>query len=176
MNRSCSSSPAADTSTSICGADTLYRERLTAFCLRYVGDRELARDIVQDVFLRALKSDTVPDSFRAWIYRICRNRCLDVRRAQGRRQDDQTLPAPSQIDARLTGRLTRLVRDEQQGRLKQLLSELPEDQHEALQLRYVEGLSRAEIAAVLDKPENIVKPRLFHGLEKLRSHDSLLDG
>ena len=44
-----------------------------------------------------------------------------------------------------------------------------------LRLRYAEGLSRAEIAYVLEVPESVVKSRLFEGLKKLREHTSLLD-
>ena len=155
--------------------DSMYRERLVGFCLGYVNDRDVARDVVQDVFLKVLKSDTVPDNFRAWIYRICRNRCLDIHRASGRRRDDQTLPDHSLLNAELTGRLTHLVRKEQWDYLKQLVEDLPDDQRESLLLRYVEGLSRAEIGEVLDLPEKTVKSKLFHGLEKLRSHDSLVE-
>ena len=43
-----------------------------------------------------------------------------------------------------------------------------------LRLRYAEGLSRAEIACVLEVPESVVKSRLFEGLKKLREHTSLL--
>lgn len=153
--------------------DSLYRERLTGFCLGYLGNRDQAEDVVQDVFFRVLKSDTVPDNFRAWIYKICRNRSLDVQRAAARRRDDQSLPAASYVDAGLTGALTNLVQQEQKDHLKVLIAGLPETQREALILRYGEGLSRGEIAEVLEIPVEKVKSQLFHGLEKLRDHDSL---
>lgn len=156
--------------------DRMYRERLIGFCLGYLGDRDRAEDVVQDVFVRVLRSDAVPGSFRAWIYRICRNRCLDVNRNLARRRDDRPLPAPSLLRAQTTGHLTRLVRGERHERLRELMRELPAEQHEVLLLRYGEGLSRLEIAEVLGIPEKLVKSRLFHGLEKLRLHDSLADG
>jgi RNA polymerase sigma factor (sigma-70 family) len=55
------------------------------------------------------------------------------------------------------------------------LAELPESQREVLHLRYAEDLSRADIAEVLDIPEPVVKSRLYEGMVKLRTHDSLLD-
>ena len=155
--------------------DDLYRRKLISFALGYVYDQALAEDIVQDVFYRVLKSETVPDNFRAWVYRICRNRCLDARRSGSRRRDDQEMPAASRIDADLTGPLTHLVREQQRAQLHRVVSTLPEPQREALLLRYGEGLSRAEIADVLDVSENLVKSRIFHGLEKLRGHASLVD-
>jgi RNA polymerase sigma-70 factor (ECF subfamily) len=153
----------------------LYHPPLMRFCFRYLGSEEEAEDVVQEVFLRVLKNNALPENFRAWIYKIARNRCLDVIRLQGRRRDDQALPTASRLDAELTGCLTRLVRREQRAHLRRTLAELPETQREVLHLRYAEDLSRAEIAEVLDLPEPIVKSRLYEGMVKLRAHDSLLD-
>lgn len=155
--------------------DQLYRPRLIRFCAGYLGNREEAEDVVQDVFYRVLRSSAVPDNFRAWVYQICRNRCLDQLRSMNRRLDDQSLRTSSHLAAHLTGNLTRLVRREQRALLWQRLVALPSDQREVLLLRYTEGLSRAEIAEVLGIPEKLVKHRIYNGLEKLRRHDSLAD-
>lgn len=153
----------------------IYRLPLLRFCLGYLGRPEEAEDVVQEVFLRVLKHDTQPDNFRAWIYKIARNRCLDVLRARGRRRDDQAMPAASLLDADLTGDLTRMVRREQRAHLRRALTELPESQREVLRLRYTENLSRTEIAEVLDLPEALVKSRIYEGLVKLRGRNSLVD-
>ena len=154
----------------------LYRDKLIGFCHGYVGARDEAEDIVQEVFCRVLESTTVPENFRAWIYKICRNRCLDIVRSRGRRRDDGTLPTGSHLGAALTGQLTGLVRGERWERLREVVEALPADQREVLHLRYAEGLSRAEIGEVLELEEKLVKSRLFHAMEKLRLHDSLADG
>ncbi len=153
----------------------LYQPPLMRFSFRYLGSQDEAKDIVQEVFLRVLKNNALPVNFRAWIYKIARNRCLDVIRARGRRRDDQDLPTASRLDADLTGCLTRLVRREQRAHLKLALAELPENQREVLHLRYAEDLSRTEIAEVLDLPEPLVKSRLYEGMVRLRTHESLLD-
>jgi RNA polymerase sigma-70 factor (ECF subfamily) len=153
----------------------LYHPPLMRFCYRYLESQDEAEDVVQDVFLRVLKNDALPENFRAWIYKIARNRCLDVIRKRNRRPDAQALPPASRVDADLTGCLTRLVRREQRAHLRRTLAELPENQREVLHLRYAEGLSRAEIADVLDLSESLVKSRLYEGMVKLRAHDSLLD-
>lgn len=150
----------------------LYHPPLMRFCFRYLDSRDEAEDVVQEVFLRVLGSDAVPDNFRAWIYKIARNRCLDVIRSRGRRVDDQDMPEASRINADLTGCLTRLVRREQQAHLRRALAELPENYREVLHLRYVEDLSRVDIAQVLDLDEKVVKSRLYEGMVKLRAHDS----
>ncbi len=153
----------------------LYHPALMRFCFRYLGSEDEAEDVVQEVFLRVLKNDARPENFRAWIYKIARNRCLDVIRMRGRRRDHQALPTASRLDADLTGCLTRLVRREQRAHLRRALAELPESQREVLHLRYAEDLSRADIAEVLEIPEPVVKSRLYEGMVKLRTHDSLLD-
>ncbi len=153
----------------------LYHPPLMRFCFRYLESKDEAEDVVQEVFLRVLKNNALPGNFRAWIYKITRNRCLDVIRARGRRRDDLALPTASRIDAHLTGCLTKMVRREQHAHLRRVLAELPEDQREVLHLRYAEDLSRAEIALVLDLPEPIIKSRLYEGMVKLRAHDSLVD-
>ena len=89
-----------------------------------------------------------------------------------RRREAQELPAASFLEAALTGQLTGLVRDEQRQRLRELLAGLSEEHREVLRLRYVEELSRAEIAGILELPESVVKSRLFEGLKKLRLHTS----
>jgi len=153
--------------------DELYRENLVRFCASYLGSRDDAEDVVQEVFVKVLETDVVPDNFRAWIYRICRNRCLDFLRVHGRRRHNQQHASQLQLDAELTGNLTHLVRKEQRSQLRRLLIDLPANQREVLHLRYAEGLTRAEIAHVLDLPEPLVKSRLYDGIQRLRRHASL---
>ncbi len=150
-----------------------YRASLLRFCWGYLGNRDEAEDAVQDVFCKVLAGTTIPDNFRAWIYRIARNRCLDLLRGRGRKRDDQMLPTEPGLALELTGDLTRMVRQEQRAQLLQLLGALPLDQSEVLRLRYTEGLSRNEIASVLEIPVKLVKSRLFQGLQKLREHKSV---
>jgi RNA polymerase sigma-70 factor, ECF subfamily len=152
----------------------MYRRKLVRFCRGYLGDLLEAEDAVQDVFYRVLTSSTHPDSFRAWIYQIARNRCLDLLRARGRKREEGKLLDDANLQPDLTGNLTRLVRLELRSHLHHLMAGLTSGQREVLRLRYVEGLSRGEIAQVLDIAEPLVKSRLFEGLEKLRDHSSIM--
>ena len=156
--------------------DDLYRDALFRFCWGYLGRNEEAEDAVQDICFKVLAADNVPDNFRPWIYKIARNHCLNLLRGRARRKDRQQLPSASRVHAALTGHLTRLVNEEVRSRLTELVNALSESNREVLRLRYVEDLSRAEIAEVLDLPESVVKSRLFEGLKKLREHTSLLEG
>jgi RNA polymerase sigma-70 factor, ECF subfamily len=156
--------------------NSLYRNRLIRFSSEYLHSRQEAEDIVQDVFLRVLASDAVPDNFRAWVYRITRNLCLDHLRVRVHHGVGEELTPDAELPAALTGNLTRLVRQEQRENVIQALRSLPLQQQEPIRLRYEEDLSRAEIAQVLDLPESVVKSRIFEGLEVLRQRAARPNG
>ncbi|MGH2987542.1 MAG: RNA polymerase subunit sigma-70 [Solirubrobacterales bacterium] len=94
-------------------ADLLERHRreLQVHCYRMLGSFEDSEDLVQETFLRAWRkrasfSDRGPASFRAWLYRIATNACLDVLRGRPRRilppqaaaAGDPTAPVPPPAD------------------------------------------------------------------------------
>ena len=149
--------------------DDLYREPIYRFCCAYLEDVEEAEDAVQEVFCRVLQAKQVPDNFRAWLYQITRNYCLDVKRKWIRRGPQGVLPSESRLGEALTGHLARLLKQEEQARMMQVLATLPESEREILSLRYSAGMSRDQIAELLELTTSVVKSRLFEGLKKLRS-------
>ena len=155
--------------------NTLYRQAMIRFCLSYLSSVDEAEDATQEVFCKVLKAGQVPDNPRAWLYKIARNHCLSILRGRRHRREARALPRASQLGAASTGDLTRLAKRELRSRISHLVDALPVSQQEVLRLRYTEGLSRAEIAEVLEIPDSLVKSRLFEGLKKLREHPSLLE-
>ncbi len=148
--------------------DELYRDVLVRFCWGYLGQVEEAEDAAQDTCYKVLTAKGIPDGFRPWLYKVARNHCLNLLRNRARHKDDAGHPTASHLDELLTGHLTRLVQKEQRDRVGELVRGLPESQREVLRLRYVEDLTRAEIAVVLEIAESLVKSRLFEGLKRLR--------
>ena len=148
---------------------SLYRDALVRFCWGYLGRLEEAEDAYQEISLKILSAESLPERFRPWMYRVARNHCLNLlRRSRG---EAPGLPrAASQIHESLTGQLTRIVRDEDRARLEALVSALSDTHREVLRLRYVEGLSRGEIAEVLELTESVVKSRVYEGLKQLKLH------
>ena len=156
--------------------DRMYREPLLRFCWGYLGSMEEAEDALQEIWYKVLTAPHVPDIFRPWIYKTARNHCLNTRRHLARRKEGRAMPGASQIAASMTGNLTKLLQDEMEEQLRVEVAALPAAQQEVLRLRYVEGLSRTDIAEVLEIPESLVKSRLFEGVKKLRdSHPNLQD-
>ena len=65
----------------------LYREPVQRFCWGYLGRTDEAEDVWQEVCYRVITTKKIPDSFRAWLYKIARNQCLNALRARANRRD-----------------------------------------------------------------------------------------
>jgi len=149
--------------------ERLYRRPLIRYCRRFLGNVTEAEDAAADVFLKAIAARGAPGSFRAWLYRIARNHCLNLLRAARRRP--RPLPPASSLapPADAPGPSTRLARAEERSRAARLLEGLPAPFREALQLRYGDGLSRADIASRLGISQDLVRYRLYQGVKLLKN-------
>lgn len=148
-----------------------WQPRLIGHAWRLTGDREMAREAVQDGWVEILKGLTgLRDemAFPAWALRIVTRRC---RRLGGRRGRDR---------ARETGlddQMPLAACDGETGpdvlvrqHMRRAIDALPPDQRAALALVYLHELSVAEAALALDAPEGTIKTRLMHARRKLRDH------
>jgi RNA polymerase sigma-70 factor (ECF subfamily) len=143
-------------------------------------------DIVQESLLEAAaRMDeylrTRPLPFYPWLRRIAADRLADAARRHlhaGRRsvQREEPVGLPDESVAELAERLlaptsapsARLRRWERRETVRAALASLPERDREVLVLRYLEDLSTADTAAVLDVAEGAVKMRLVRALQRLR--------
>ncbi len=135
--------------------------------VRYLGDRALAEDLVQDVFTAIWQNASGYDpgraSFATWVFRITRNRATDlIRRRKARvRTVGGDLPfEPGEAD--LTGELSRSFD------LTSALSRLSPAHREVLTLAYFRGLSQSEISRHTGTPLGTVKSRTTAALRALR--------
>lgn len=148
-----------------------YQRRLHYAALRLVGDPDEADDVVQEAFVRAYEhlADYDPAyRFYTWIYRIARNRALNVLR---RRKTWSTVSlsgdeAPALTDGPDASRSTE--RSELATALVTCRETLPADQREVFDLRHADAMSYAEIAAAVDVPEGTVMSRLYRARAKMR--------
>jgi RNA polymerase sigma-70 factor, ECF subfamily len=141
--------------------------------LRIVGDPELAREVLQDTFLRSWDGCDTYDSGRGrvawWLMGIARNRAIDLLRSrphQARLREQERLrssthvsePAgPGGVDAVLGHAVI------------QALQGLSAAQREAIELAYYGGLTQAEIARQLAQPLGTIKSRTREAMERLRA-------
>ena len=127
-----------------------YEGPLIRYATRLTGDSERARDVVQDVFIRLCTEDRGPiqDHVAEWLFTVCRNRALDVRRKETRMRRLDELTAESQASADPAPAAV-LEIHEASGQVLRLLAALPDSQQEAIRLKFEGGLSYQEIAGVL---------------------------
>ena len=158
-----------------------WEKPLYNFIYKYVGNATLAEDLVQDTFIRVLKSIqryTHQGSFSTWLYRIAINLCKDHLKRK-------RLPLVSLHDYYTTGSGERvyvqdriadeesrtdesLRAEEREELVRRLLAGLPEEQRIVILLKEYQELTFREIAEVLDVPEGTVKSRLYHALRAMK--------
>lgn len=134
-------------------------------------------DLVQDVFIRFymnLARIDPPEKFRAYLYRIARNRCYDQFRAGARGEDLSLDEEPVQMWVSFTAADQPPAPDDVthwlllQLEVREAMDRLPKVQRDTLILYAEEGLSYAEIAEVTETSIGTVKSRLFHAKRGLR--------
>ncbi len=145
-----------------------YKSPVYAFCVKMVGDRELARDVMQETFLRVYENrDRLVNlgSFKAWIFTIARNQCLNqLRKARWQVPlDDQQQLVAERADTPIS----RLEKNERVAMVARYLNELSDDYREVIILRDYQNMSYEEIAAVTRSTLSAVKSRLFKARRKL---------
>ena len=120
---------------------------LTLYAARITRDVERARDVVQETFLRLLAEDrdAIEPHLAEWLYTVCRNKALDVRRKESRMTALSDTAA--QIEpARDAAPEESLEREESTARALRYLSRLPDNQQEVIRLKFQHGLSYKQIS------------------------------
>ncbi len=144
-----------------------HQSMVFSLALRMTGDRGLAEEIAQDVFLeldRNLVKIETPEHACYWLRRVTMSRSTDALRRRRVRGTDLWVQIEESHGAQADERTSPLAR-----RLEALLATLPEGQRAALVLRYQEDMLPEEIAAVMDAPLATVKSNLQRGLKLLRA-------
>ena len=144
-----------------------WHSRLARAALRYTGDAELARDLVQECWVGIWKGISKlrdPSRFRSYAFAVLHRRGADyVRVAMRERasasgqnvEDTADQSAPAMQDETIA--------------LQQAFAALPPDQRLAAHLHFVEGLTLREIADVQKIATGTAKSRLFHARRKLKA-------
>ncbi len=147
-----------------------YVNKIYTYIYHRVGQAELAEDLTGQVFMRMLEAVRSgrpwQSSFSGWLYRIAHNLVIDHYRRRGRASFvdiDEAAPVsdgvePFQaVEARMNGE-----------RVQAALSRLTDEQAEVITLRFIEGLSIAEVADLMDKTEGAIKALQYRAVLALR--------
>ena len=134
---------------------------------RLAGDRSLAEEIVQEVFLRIwnepAKFDAARGSLRAYLLAQIHGRSVDLIRSESSRRNREEREA--RLAAENSYDLEREVWDLTLAEnVREALVELPSDERSAIELAYFGGHTYREVAVLLDAPEGTVKSRIRSGL------------
>jgi len=146
-----------------------HHARVYSFCLRMTGDRETAGDMVQETFVRMLKyRETYREqgAFRAWMYRLARNVCVDHFRATGREipEEESVLDRPSPE----APPNERAARRQELRLLERALRRLSVEKRETLLLARFGAMPYTEIAETLGCTVSAVKVRVHRAVRELR--------
>jgi RNA polymerase sigma-70 factor (ECF subfamily) len=148
-----------------------YAPRVKARLMRLGADNSLAEEIAQDVMVTVWRKaglfDRAQASVSTWIFRIARNRRIDVFRRTKRPQldpeEEMILPAGVEAPDAAVEAL------ETEARVRAAMKDLPEEQALLLRLAFYDGLSHREIAEKLDVPLGTVKSRIRLAFGKMKS-------
>lgn len=148
-----------------------YVERIYSYIYHRVGQAELAEDLTGQVFMRMLEAIRSgrgwQTSFSGWLYRIAHNLVIDYYRRRSRASfvDIDETPPIAVVEEEPSRRVqAALDREDLLAALKQLT----EEQAQVITLRFLEGLSIAEVAAIMGKNEGAIKALQYRAIIALR--------
>jgi RNA polymerase sigma-70 factor (ECF subfamily) len=145
-----------------------HQGKVRGLLLRLCGDRTLADDLAQEVFIRAyrgLVGFEGRSSFGTWIYRITYNVYLNHR---SRRRTFSALPREFEVEAPAPDDAHSAKRSDLRRDLSAAVAALPERYRAVVVLYYLEEVSYPEIAEILDVPLGTVKTHLHRAKRLLR--------
>jgi len=147
-----------------------YLDRVYAYAFYQLGDHHDAEDATERTFLAALAA--LPafrdegSTFRAWLFRIAHNTVANVHRSRSRRR---AVPLPDEFEPHAPDAdpASLVARAEEQRRILRAVTALPDDRRQVVLLRFVDGLSTAEICQVLDRSPGAVRVLQHRALRDL---------
>ena len=147
-----------------------YESPLIAYATTILNDPDLARDVVQDTFIRLCHQDPakVRDHLKSWLFTVCRNRALDLLRKDQRIKaiDEnrwRNVPDPGlQPD-------DRAETDDRLDHLMKLLDRLSSNQRDVIILKFQQGLSYQEIHDITGLSSGNIGFLIHTGIKHLRS-------
>lgn len=147
----------------------LYADALFRFSYYKLSDREKAKDIVQDTFVRFweyIASDGEVENVKAFLYRIAHNAIIDNYRKK--KEISLDVLEEEGFDPRDHDMHHSVSRGPDARKALELINQLDDSESEVMLMRYVDSLSVKEIAMILDERENTVSVKIHRALKHLQ--------
>jgi RNA polymerase sigma-70 factor (ECF subfamily) len=147
-----------------------YSQPLLRFADRMLSNRAEAEEVSQEVFLKMITRVEQFDGRAAvssWLYAIAANACRD-RLRHSKRAVVVPLEAVAEAPSKETGAENSIHERQRRLAVRRALSQLSDEQREALILARYHGMPYAEIARTLEITEGAVKTRIFRAIETLK--------
>ena len=146
-----------------------YSGLVFAEATRILRDSGAAEEVLQDLFYQvwrtAEKFDPARGSLPGWLLVAARNRSISRLRRRSSRDDEELTENSVVLPCNLE---TAAAQNQLLGRVKTILSGMPDGQREAIELAYFEGMTHSEIAEHLATPLGTVKTRIRSAVEILK--------
>lgn len=146
-----------------------HKDEIFRHCYFIVFDRDIALEIMQDAFMKTweyISDGNDIDNVRAFLYRTASNLCFNYKRKKHEASLDalqeEGFDPPSEDE-----KFKRDVVEEE--RVMAVLKQIEEPYRTAVSMRYIQGLSPAEIADILGESANTVSVRITRGVKQLRT-------
>ena len=149
-----------------------YGDGLYGFMVQMVGERALADDVYQTLWIQVLRDRgqySGQGTVRSWLYSVARNRCLDALKSQ-RRRERRFRPTgePPDVADENPDAVARLETRELSSSLEECLQSLDPKTRVPLLLRFFEGMSFKEIARICGEKPGTLQARVARALPLLR--------
>jgi len=144
-----------------------YERQIYRVCYRFVENRDDARDLAQEVFIKAfehLPTFRRQSSLKTWLYRIAMNHCIN----HVKKHSKEFVEVTEEIGSTRPSVHAEMEDREQREQFRQLVKRLPPKQKAILELRIHEQLSYEEIARISGRSVSTIKASVFFALEKIR--------
>jgi len=167
-DRTCPKTDLRDHGGWISSAVQRYEGALVRYAAQITRDVDRARDVVQDTFLQLCKQDCeqLDGRLAQWLYTVCRNRALDIRRKEDRMKTMTQDQAAAQADADAVA--SRAEQQETVDQVSHCIDGLSDNQREVVRLKFQNGLSYKEIAAVTNLSVSNVGYLIHTAIKALR--------
>ena len=147
-----------------------YAPRMFGLVVKIVGRKPWAEDVMQEAFWKiwqtADRYDPDRSSPSVWILMILRSKAIDRLRKESRRPSTTELEQHDEVST--SKQIKEATEDGGAARFRDVFTDLPSEQREAITLSFYRGLSHSEIAELLDCPVGTVKTRIYLGMQKLK--------